>query len=141
MPEQRPACFIGADDRRREHRRVQRIDARLRRCGERLFESPVGERDDLAPDVIFGRRAAMADALEVNRVVVGQVVAGTPAAQAGLQPGDVIVGIGDVTVKSQQDLQEALTSTFRPGDTVAVKINCGGTDQTVRVTLGTKPAS
>ena len=92
--------------------------------------------ESVTPSVAAAQGLARTDG-----VVVGQVVAGTPAAQAGLQQGDVIVGIGDVTVKSQQDLQSALTSTFKPGDTVDVKIDRGGTDQTVRVTLGTKPAS
>jgi serine protease Do len=92
--------------------------------------------ESVTPSVAAAQGLARTDG-----VVIGQVVAGTPAAQAGLQPGDVIVGIGDVTVKSQQDLQGALTSTFKPGDTVEVKFNRGGADRTVRVTLGTKPAS
>ena len=80
--------------------------------------------ESVTPSVAAAQGLARTDG-----VVVGQVVAGTPAAQAGLQQGDVIVGIGDVTVKSQQDLQGALTSTFKPGDTVDVKINRGGTDR------------
>jgi S1-C subfamily serine protease len=73
-------------------------------------------------------------------VLIGQVQPGSPAATAGLQQGDVIIGLGSVNVQSLQDLQQALTTQFKPGDQVAVKIDRNGTTQTVNVTLGTSPS-
>lgn len=72
-------------------------------------------------------------------VVIDEVVQGTPAARAGLQPRDIIIGIGDVQVRNQGNLQLALIQRFRAGDTVDVRIDRGGSEQTVRVTLGERP--
>ncbi len=72
-------------------------------------------------------------------VVIGQLDPNGPAAGAGLQQGDVIVGLGDVPVHALQDLQNALTTKYKPGDAVAVKINRNGQEQTIQVTLGQKP--
>jgi S1-C subfamily serine protease len=73
-------------------------------------------------------------------VAVVQVSPGSPAAQAGLQQGDIITRIGDVNVPTQRELQDALTTRYRPGDQVALTINRGGQEQVVQVTLGTRPA-
>jgi len=72
-------------------------------------------------------------------VVIGQLDPNGPAAGAGLRQGDVIVGLGDVPVRSLQDLQNALTTKYKPGDAVAVKINRNGQAQTLQVTLGQQP--
>jgi S1-C subfamily serine protease len=69
-------------------------------------------------------------------VILGSVDPSTPAGQAGLQRGDVIIGINDVPVRDQGDLQEALTYRFKPGDTVSVRVDRGGNEVTTRVTLG-----
>lgn len=74
-------------------------------------------------------------------VLVARVVAGLPAAQAGLKANDLIVGIGDVAVVSQGELQQALLSRYQTGDTVSVKFVRGGAEQTIAVTLGTQAAS
>ena len=74
-------------------------------------------------------------------VAVLDVVPGSPAAQAGLQSGDLIYGIDDVPVASQRDLQVALTNRFKPGNTVTLKVNRGGAERTVKVTLGERPSS
>jgi S1-C subfamily serine protease len=84
--------------------------------------------------------SAAADGLAVSDgVLVESVSPGGPAAQAGIRPGDVIVQIGDVPVHSQKDLQLALTLRYKPGETVPVKVNRGGQEQTLQVTLGTRP--
>jgi S1-C subfamily serine protease len=84
--------------------------------------------------------AAAAGLSRGDGVVVVEVAPGSPAAQAGLQQGDVIYAIGDVPVRSQRDLQRALTNRFKPGDTVTLKVNRNGSEQTVSVTLGERPA-
>ncbi|MGI9177033.1 MAG: YidC/Oxa1 family insertase periplasmic-domain containing protein, partial [Pirellulales bacterium] len=50
---------------------------------------------------------------------VGVVGAGTPAARAGLKPGDVITRIGDAATADAAALRAALAAT-KPGQTVAV---------------------
>jgi len=71
-------------------------------------------------------------------VYVQQVVSGSPAAKAGLQQGDIIFGMDADAVADQSDFQKVLLK-HKPGDTVALKINRGGTEQTIQVTLGEKP--
>jgi S1-C subfamily serine protease len=74
-----------------------------------------------------------------NGVVATQVAPSTPAAAAGLQPGDIIIGIGDVAVQGQVDHQRALTEQFHPDETVPLKIVRGGAEQTLSVVLGAWP--
>ena len=67
-----------------------------------------------------------------------EVIAGGPAATAGLQSGDVITRIGDVDVTSMSGLVVALRD-HQPGETVAVTYVRGGQPTTVNVVLAQKP--
>jgi Do/DeqQ family serine protease len=58
----------------------------------------------------------------------------SPAKQAGMEVGDVIVAVNDTKVKSASDLQEQI-SRFRPGDKVKVSVKRGNTDKTFDITL------
>ena len=69
---------------------------------------------------------------------VAGVVAGGPAAKAGLQQGDVITEIDGQTATSNIQLQE-LTLTKKPGDTVAIGFVRDGKTGKATVTLGTQP--
>ncbi|MGE5815656.1 MAG: M20/M25/M40 family metallo-hydrolase [Acidobacteriota bacterium] len=60
---------------------------------------------------------------------------GSPAAKAGLQPGDVIVRINDRAVANLQEYS-TLLRTFQPGQTVSVVVRRGEKELTVQVTLG-----
>jgi len=60
---------------------------------------------------------------------------GSPAEKVGLEAGDVIVGIGGMTVRSLHDLLYALR-TKRPGDQVEVIYLRGGKELKARATLG-----
>jgi S1-C subfamily serine protease len=62
-----------------------------------------------------------------------------PAAQAGLQPVDVIVQIGDKAVDDVPSLGNALLSK-NPGERVSVQVYRGNQHLTVNVTLGELPA-
>jgi serine protease Do len=66
------------------------------------------------------------------------VVPGSPADDAGIQVGDVIVGFDGKNISSGDDLRNAIRS-HQPGDQVPVDIVRGGQDLTVTVTLGTNP--
>jgi putative serine protease PepD len=66
------------------------------------------------------------------------VVAGGPAASAGLQRGDIITAIdGQPAVTTEQLV--ALTLTKRAGDTVQVDYERGGRRSTATITLGSQP--
>lgn len=67
-------------------------------------------------------------------VRVDGVTDGRPAAKAGLQKGDVIVGLGDLTVKSIQDYMKGLAM-FKKGDTTNVKIKRKEEEKTMPVTF------
>jgi len=72
--------------------------------------------------------------------LVGAVVSGSPAAKAGLEAGDVIVGVGGKTVSSSRDLLNALL-VKTPGTTVSVTwVDGFGNQQSAKVTLANGPA-
>jgi S1-C subfamily serine protease len=73
-------------------------------------------------------------------VYVGQVVAGTPAAKAGLQVGDIIRSVGGRMTLSTTALSEVLAG-LRPGRQVSVVVLRGEAKKTVKVTLGSYPGS
>lgn len=73
-------------------------------------------------------------------VLVVEVQPGSPAADAGVKQGDVIVQIGDQKVASQVDLFSHLRGK-KPGDQVELQIVRGGGEQTQTVTLGSRPGS
>jgi S1-C subfamily serine protease len=71
---------------------------------------------------------------------VAGVVAGLPAAQAGLVAGDVITGLGSATINSASDLTAAIT-THKPGDKVSLTwSDANGGSHTATVTLVQGPA-
>ena len=71
-------------------------------------------------------------------VYVTSVVPGGPAANAGLQAGDIITAIEGKPVTSTNDLA-AITLTKRAGDTVKVQYTRDGKQATTTVTLGAQP--
>jgi putative serine protease PepD len=71
---------------------------------------------------------------------VASVQAGTPGAQAGLRPHDLITAIDGKPVTST-DQFIAMVDQFSPGQTVTMTITRGGQTQTIKVKLGTRPAS
>ncbi len=73
-------------------------------------------------------------------VLVRGVVDGAPAAQAGLEAGDVIVGIGGQDIADVQELLRVLY-TFQIGETVEVSYWRGDVQYTAQVTLAETPPS
>lgn len=70
-----------------------------------------------------------------NICQINSVLSGSAAERAGLQTGDVIIGLDDVEVKQFSDLQEAINQHV-PGDEVEVKFTRAGTTQSAKVRLG-----
>jgi len=71
-------------------------------------------------------------------LVVVAVEPGSPADDAGIQAGDVLVGI-DGTMIDQDNSFTDLLLQHDPGDTVTVTVQRGGQEQDLQVTLGTRP--
>jgi S1-C subfamily serine protease len=71
--------------------------------------------------------------------LVLDVVAGGPAARAGLQPGDVIVRFDDTRIATVEDVLAALRG-HQPGDTVTLTYDRNGKQAQAAVTLSERPA-
>jgi serine protease Do len=71
---------------------------------------------------------------------VTNVAAGSPAAQAGIQRGDIIVSIGNTAIDEQTSYINALFD-HQPGEQVAVKVIRNGSEMTLNVTLGNARAN
>jgi serine protease Do len=76
------------------------------------------------------------DSSTLRTVTVERVDASSPAAKAGLQRGDVLVKIGDVSLASTLDAERALVD-GTPGDRIAVILRRGGMEQKVDVVVET----
>lgn len=83
---------------------------------------------------------ASQDNLSVDHgALIENLVSNGPAAQAGLQVGDVIVQVGSQAVNDTASLGDAL-ATYNPGQTVPVTVYRGSQQLTVNVKLGELPS-
>lgn len=71
---------------------------------------------------------------------VREVVAGSPAEQAGLGTGDVIVGVAGRRITAPDDVAEAIAGR-KPGDTVELRVKIGPQETERQVQLGERPAT
>jgi S1-C subfamily serine protease len=71
--------------------------------------------------------------------LVTQVVSGGPAAQAGLQQGDVVTAVNGQQTGGPSDIAAAVDPQL-VGNEVLIQIDRGGQLQTVGVTLAKRPA-
>jgi S1-C subfamily serine protease len=72
--------------------------------------------------------------------VVMSVISGTGAAAAGVEQGDIIVGINSTTIDSAQDVSSVI-SALHPGQRIALHIVRGTKHIVLEVTLGKQPSS
>jgi tetratricopeptide (TPR) repeat protein len=75
---------------------------------------------------------------EVPGILVERVIADGPAAQAGVQPGDVIVRFQGHTVPDAAAFVRSVTA-MEPGTTVECEVMRNGQPLTLQVTLGARP--
>jgi 2-alkenal reductase len=68
------------------------------------------------------------------------VIAGSPAAKAGLQDGDIITAVDGQAVDGAHDLSTRIVP-HAPGDTVTFTVLRDGASREVRITLGALPAN
>jgi S1-C subfamily serine protease len=110
------------------------------------FAVPVDSIRDVVPKLIkaghidraylglaSGERPATPGAL------VGTVNPGTPAADAGIRTGDLIVGFDGKTIRTPSELSLSVLKK-QPGDSVKVELKRGGDTRTVTVKLGQRPS-
>jgi regulator of sigma E protease len=72
-----------------------------------------------------------------DRVRVVAVSTGSPAAEAGMQPGDLIITLGGDHVTSTEDLRAALQR--QAGQTVTLTLDRGGNEVTLAIALRSDP--
>jgi S1-C subfamily serine protease len=77
---------------------------------------------------------AQMESVPINRVLVSAVVPNSPAAQAGIGPGDIIVTVNNQAISQPGDVT-ALLRHLHPGDSVSIQIERGGIPYTTRATL------
>jgi len=71
--------------------------------------------------------------------LVSRVVEDSPAAKAGVQKGDVIVGLNTTTIESSSDLTDAVGK-LKVGQSVSVRIVRDGTRRSLNAKLAVRPA-
>lgn len=76
----------------------------------------------------------------VKGVYVMQVLQGTPAQEAGIQRGDIIVQIDGKDITTMEELNE-IKNAKNIGDTVTLKINRAGKEIEVKVTLASNEST
>ena len=68
------------------------------------------------------------------------ITPGSPAAKAGLQAGDVITAVNGTHVASVNQFVATIAN-YAPGDTVTLTVNRGGSNKSIKLTLGSQPAN
>ncbi|MCB0571167.1 MAG: Do family serine endopeptidase [Phaeodactylibacter sp.] len=88
-------------------------------------------------DEVNSERAREIGLKTVEGVYVTRVTPGSGAADAGLQKGDVIIGINGVPTKTLPEMQEQV-GRYRPGNTISVEYYRSGKKQSAKVVLKNK---
>lgn len=110
-----------------------RVDARP------VSPDPVDER---APQAVPRQSAWLGIRVEDGQqsgARIAEVLPGSPAAEAGLRPGDVIIRIDETEISASQTLIRDIGARDA-GSKVSVTILRGEKEQTLTVTLGQRPA-
>jgi regulator of sigma E protease len=68
---------------------------------------------------------------------IAEVQPKTAAAAAGMKPGDTVLSVGSVRVKTWDGMVAEIAK-HKPGQTVAVAVSRGGANTTLRATLGSR---
>jgi putative serine protease PepD len=80
----------------------------------------------------------VATAPDPSGAAVQEVVPGSPAAQAGVEVGDVITSVDGKPVREPNDVAEAIQD-LEPGDTVSVGVDRGAGERSFDVELRNRP--
>lgn len=97
------------------------------------FVSSAAEKPRVMFGVVLEREASVAEG-----VLVQAVRPDSPAQQAGLRPGDVILELNGVELKKREDMR-AVLRTLQPGDELKVTLAQAGQRRCLRVPLVARP--
>lgn len=111
--------------------RLERILGDLKRGGA---STSAPGRPSLGAKVADAGNYELPGGRHIEGALVGGVNLGSPAEVAGIRAGDVIIGVGNTSVRSASSLSAALAS--NPGNRLRLKIDRGGQVQDVEVLLG-----
>ncbi len=110
-----------------------------RQANERALQRTVIESEEapgLQPET--PARPELPDLMNGNGALVREVVAGSPAAEAGLEAGDLITAVNEIPIDSDHPLA-TVVGTFQPGDRVEVTVMRLTKELTISLTLGASP--
>jgi Trypsin-like serine proteases, typically periplasmic, contain C-terminal PDZ domain len=85
-------------------------------------------------------KEAMGLDAELEGVLINQVLAGTPAEEAGLENGDVVLQVEGRPVEDARDLTRRIGA-VAPGETVRLRVLRDERERTIRVTLAERPGA
>jgi len=85
-------------------------------------------------------QGAWLTAQDANGQSMDPIVAGSPAATAGLRDGDIITAVDGTAIDADSPLDDILTQ-YAPGRTVALDVLRDGAKVTLTLTLGTRPTT
>jgi serine protease Do len=71
-------------------------------------------------------------------VLIVEVSPNTPAEEAGIVPGDILLALNEAQIETVQELQRILEE-YQPGDEITLLVNREGEEIEVPVTLGESP--
>ncbi|NMB13442.1 MAG: trypsin-like serine protease, partial [Firmicutes bacterium] len=89
--------------------------------------------NDITPEV-----ARYFDLHDTNGVILVEIIPDSPAAKAGLQSYDIVRKVGDKTITSTEDFQQAIQE-LQPGDSVMFVIMRKGSTNLMPVEIGNRP--
>ena len=92
----------------------------------------------IAVVLLFAVYAINGQRVPTDRVSVIAVSTGYPAANAGIEAGDIVVSVDGQTATTAQEMTEIIR-THQPGDVVTVVVERDGQELSKQVTLGTNP--
>jgi len=87
------------------------------------------------PDMMSGVRLGVAFNMVDDGAQITEVVADSPAAEAGLQVDDIVTAVGGDVVDQERTLSDRLMA-YEPGDTVTLSVKRGDDTLSLDVTLG-----
>ncbi|WP_416668347.1 HhoA/HhoB/HtrA family serine endopeptidase [Egbenema bharatensis] len=95
----------------------------------------------LTPEVREQLNNDPSSSISVNEdqgILIVEVASGSPAEQAGLEPGDVIIRLGDRTVEDATDVQRVVEAS-QIGEALPIEIRRNGEDLALSVAPGVMP--
>jgi putative serine protease PepD len=117
------------------------------------FAIPANEAKDVAQQLITSGKVqhaylgvtladgtATVDGAQRPAAVVGTVTSGSPAAKAGLQEKDAVIGVNGQPLEGADSLV-AQVRAQHPGATIELTVVRGDRQQTIHLTLGARPAT